>query len=99
MMCELTVPMLLLSFAAGYGVLVLANKQERPLDKLGRLSGGLIVLVSLVGLLCTAVCEIGRMTGHGPAGVMCAYSGHGGLLGSRSNPATSPVSDASSPSQ
>jgi hypothetical protein len=57
------VSMLLLALAAGYAVLVLANKQERPLDVLGRILGGLILVVSFVGLLCVAICRIGCRMG------------------------------------
>ncbi len=64
------VPLLLLALAAGYGVLVLANKQERPLDRLGRLVGGIVLVVSFVGLLCVAVCSI-----------MCRVSCHGERMG------------------
>ncbi|MCG3204464.1 MAG: hypothetical protein KCHDKBKB_01179 [Elusimicrobia bacterium] len=49
---------LLISLAVGYAVLVFANKQERPLDILGRIIGGLIVLVSAIGLICIAACGI-----------------------------------------
>lgn len=57
------VSLLLMALAAGYAVLVLANKQERPLDVLGRILGGLILVVSFVGLLCVAVCKIGCRMG------------------------------------
>ena len=50
--------LLLLALASGYAVLTLSNKQERPLDLLGRIIGGTILIVSVVGLLCTAVCGI-----------------------------------------
>lgn len=66
----LNIAILLLSLAAGYGVLALSNKQERPLDGLGRFIGGLILLVSLGGLIgaavCKAACHFGRCN-HGAA--------------------------------
>ncbi len=71
---------LLLCLAAGYGTLVLSNKQERPLDVLGRLIGAVILLVSFVGLLCTAVCSWKCRYGdsmsacHGPRKMMCPFS-------------------------
>lgn len=58
-----SLPLLLLSLAAGYGVLVLSNKQERPLDKLGRVIGGLVLLGALAGLLWPLVCAAKYMCG------------------------------------
>ena len=55
--------LLLLSLAAGYGVTVLSKSQSRPLDALGRFVGGLILIVSFIGLLCTAVCGVRHMMG------------------------------------
>src|SRR5262245_57402670 len=49
---------LLIALAAGYGVLVLSQGQPRPLDKLGRLIGGLILVVSFVALIAGAVCGV-----------------------------------------
>ena len=54
----LVVPALLLVLGFGYWILTLANKQDRPLDVIGRVVGGLVVLVSLVGLVCIAVCGV-----------------------------------------
>jgi hypothetical protein len=91
MMCDVKVPLLLLCLAAGYGVLALSNRQERPLDKLGRWIGGLVLLLSLAGLIVAAIhcvrnggCDaMGRPVG-------CVFSGQGrGLLGSASAPAPS----------
>lgn len=59
-----SLPLLLLSLAAGYGVLVLSNKQERPLDKLGRVIGGLVLLGALAGLLWPLVCAAKYMCGN-----------------------------------
>ena len=52
------VAMLLLTLAAGYGVMVLSQGQKRPLDVLGRFIGGLILIVSFVGLVCVAACGV-----------------------------------------
>lgn len=72
------VTLLLIAMAAGYGTLVLASKQEKPLDKLGRLVGGIVLAVSFVGLLCSAVCAIKYRCGACPygRGVNCGYDGH-----------------------
>jgi len=60
------IPLLLLALAAGYAVLALSNKQERPLDMLGRLVGGLILIVSFIGLLCVAACSLACHWGRCP---------------------------------
>jgi hypothetical protein len=52
--------------AAGYGVLVVADKQTRPLDKLGRWIGGLILLFSIAGLVGSAACKWGMMKNRCP---------------------------------
>ena len=52
------VPLLLVTMAIGYWVLTLSQKVERPLDKLGRFIGGFVLLVSFLGLLCSAICGI-----------------------------------------
>jgi hypothetical protein len=49
---------LLVALASGYAVLVMSQHQQAPLDKLGRLLGAFILLVSLVGLICVAVCAV-----------------------------------------
>jgi hypothetical protein len=95
MMCDAKVPLWLLCLAAGYGVLVVANRQERPLDKLGRLFGGLILLLSCLGLVMAAVCKIqcirsGGCDAMGGRPGRCVFSGQSsGLLGSADNPAPS----------
>jgi len=48
------VPLMLLALAVGYWVLTLSEKQKKPMDLVGRLIGGLIVLVALLGLICSA---------------------------------------------
>ena len=67
---------LLIALAAGYAVLALSNKQERPLDALGRLIGGLILIVSFIGLICVAVCSIRCHWAacHGGSAMSCPYS-------------------------
>ena len=50
--------MLLLAMVGGYWVLTLSDKQNKPLDKLGRLVGGFILVVSFVGVICGIVCHI-----------------------------------------
>ena len=64
------VPLLLLALAAGYAVLVLSQRQERPLDVLGRFLGALILVVSFVGLLCVAWCSLGHCRKNAE---MCSY--------------------------
>lgn len=64
--------LLLLCLAAGYGVLVLSQYQTRPLDVIGRIIGGLVLIVSFIGLLCVAVCSF--RCGSRNAG-MCPYYG------------------------
>lgn len=73
---------LLIALAVGYWVLTLAKKENAPLDKLGRFVGGLILAVSLIGLLCVAACGVmsmwcGRGGGMGcsPASMMCPAGG------------------------
>lgn len=79
-MCVTKVPALMVALAAGYGVLVLSVKQQRPLDVLGRFIGGVILVVSFIGLLCAAyagiMCHRGGSMCGGP-GMMskgCPYS-------------------------
>ena len=49
------VGMLLVALGVGYWILTLADKQNAPLDILGRIIGSLILLVAVAGLICTAV--------------------------------------------
>jgi hypothetical protein len=55
--------LMLLALAAGYWVLTISQSQQKPLDKLGRLVGGFILLVSIVGLVAGAICRVGCMRG------------------------------------
>lgn len=64
---------LLLALAAGYGVLVLSQYQQRPLNVIGRVVGGIILVVSFIGLICVAVCGVKCMV-MGRSG-MCAMPG------------------------
>jgi len=48
------VPLMLLALGVGYWVLTLSEKQKKPLDLFGRIIGGLIILVTLAGLICSA---------------------------------------------
>ena len=62
---------LLLAAIGGYWVLERAEGHKGSLRKVGRLLGGLIIIVSLVGMLCKiwclAVCPMGKggMMGKG----------------------------------
>ena len=70
------VSLLLMALAAGYAVLVLANKQGRPLDVLGRILGALILLVSSIGLVCMAACSLKcKMGSCGPKSAAMCDSG------------------------
>jgi hypothetical protein len=67
--------MLLLALALGYGVLVLSQSQPKPLNSLGRGIGALILIISFIGLICTAICGVKRMC---PQRSMCPMASHGG---------------------
>lgn len=54
---------LLLTLAVGYGVLVLSQSQQRPLNVLGRIIGGVILVVSIIGLGCVAFCGMKKQCG------------------------------------
>lgn len=65
---------LLISLAVGYGVLVLAKREARPLNRIGKVVGWLVMAVALVGLICIASSRLYRMCpSHGGAGkaAMC----------------------------
>lgn len=69
---------LLISLALGYGVLLLARREQRPLDRIGKIVGWLVMLVSLVGLICIACARVCKMCpSHRGAhsGLMCPVSG------------------------
>lgn len=72
---------LLISLAFGYGVLILARRETRPLNILGKVIGWLIIAVSAIGLLCTAACGLWmmcprhRMECGGEAAMGCPFSG------------------------
>ena len=65
---------LLVAIAVGYWVLTLAARQEKVLRVLGWITGGLIVLVALGGLVCGAVC--GRKAMGGACAVGKTAMGH-----------------------
>jgi hypothetical protein len=52
---------LLVALALGYWVLTLAENQSPGLRTVGRVSGWVIMVVAVGGLLCSAVCGLGRM--------------------------------------
>ncbi|OVE77293.1 hypothetical protein BVX98_03105 [bacterium F11] len=66
------VSILLLALAVGYWVLTVADKQKKPLDILGRIVGGIILFVSICGLLCNAICGICKW--RSSSGKSCFYS-------------------------
>jgi hypothetical protein len=70
------VSMLLIAMAAGYWVLTLAVNTNNPLKLIGRIVGWLILIVSLAGLICAAVCGLckGRMCPVGSKPGMAAMS-------------------------
>ncbi len=59
---------LLLAAVAGYWVLERAETHKGRLRKIGQLLGGLIILVSLVGVVCRVWCLAMCPTGYGPMG-------------------------------
>lgn len=66
------ISLLLLALAVGYGVLVLSQSQQKPLDTLGRIIGGVILVVSIIGLFCIA---FAGMKSRCSSKVMCPWSG------------------------
>jgi hypothetical protein len=62
---------LLISMAVGYGVLLLARREARPLNRVGKFVGWLIIVVSFVGLLCVAASGLCRMCPRGSD--MCPF--------------------------
>jgi len=77
------VSLLLLALAVGYGVLVLSQSQTKPLNTLGRIIGGIILVVGFVGLLCSAIYGAKRMCGRSSSCNLgqkpaCPMMGHGG---------------------
>lgn len=67
------VPLLLLALAVGYWVLTLSQSQGKPLDLIGRITGGIILLVALGGLLCAGLC--GMKACWGQKAVGCGMMG------------------------
>ncbi len=65
--------LLLVTAALGYGVLVLAKMQTKPLNTLGKWVGGIILVVSALGLLCAATHGYKRMCMM-KGGAMCPFT-------------------------
>ena len=59
---------LLLVAVAGYWVLERAESHKGRLRSIGRLLGGLIILVSLMGVACRVWCLATGRTGYGAGG-------------------------------
>ena len=57
------VGLLLLAAVAGYWVLERASSQKGKLKRIGRLLGGIVIVVSLIGVACTVACLAGGMQG------------------------------------
>ena len=57
------VPLLLLAMVGGYWVLTLSQQQQKPLDLLGRIVGGIVLLIATGGLLCAAFFGLCRWKG------------------------------------
>ena len=49
------IPLLLIAMALGFWVLTLADNNANPLKLVGRVTGWLIMIVSVGGLICSAV--------------------------------------------
>ena len=66
-------PLTVIALAAGYGVWVLSQRQQRPLDVVGRVLGLIIVLASIIGLLCLACAGVScwRIKGSCGAKAVC----------------------------
>lgn len=71
------VPGLLISLAVGYGVLLLAKRETKPLNRIGKVVGWLIMTVAFTGLICIAVSSLCRMcpSKRVKPAVMCPFGG------------------------
>ena len=81
------ITLLMLTLAVGYWVLTLAQTQPKPLDKLGRIIGGLILIGALIGAICISVCRLGCAKGWCPpsgGGKMMCSMGAGAPCGAKS---------------
>jgi len=65
--------LLLISLAVGYWVLTVSQNQSKALNLLGRILGALILIVSLGGLICSAVCGYGQWKHCAMPHQECAY--------------------------
>ncbi len=70
----LITPLLLVCVAVGYWVLTISQSQQKPLDLIGRILGGLIILVAIGGIVCGMVHRMRGSDGCSPCG---AAAGHG----------------------
>ena len=62
------VGLLLLAAVGGYWVVERAQTHKGALKKVGQLLGGVIMLVSLIGVICHVWCLATWATGYGPMG-------------------------------
>ena len=60
----------------GYWVLERASTHKRRLRQIGQFVGGLIIVVSLVGIVCSVWCMATGKSGYGPMG----RRGHGSFM-------------------
>ena len=70
------VALLLLSAAVGYWVLERAEGQKKNLKQIGQLVGGLIIVISLLGVACKVyyLMKGGKMM-YCPPGMNCPFMG------------------------
>ena len=74
------VGLLLLSAVAGYWVLERSSVHKGELKRVGQLLGGLVIVVSLIGVVCTVACMAGGMgcgsmgMGKGMKGTSCPFT-------------------------
>jgi len=70
---------LLVSLAFGYAALILAKRETKSLNLLGRVIGWTIIAVSAIGLICIAACGLYRMCPKNRAAcdsaMSCPYAG------------------------
>ena len=85
-----SVGVLLLSSVGGYWVLERASGHRGRLKQVGQLLGGLIIIVSLIGVACRVWCLATGTAGFGPAG---KAGGWRCPFAAKASPATAPVSE------
>jgi hypothetical protein len=96
---RLAVPLLLIALGVGYWVLTLSRKEEAPLDKLGRFAGGLMMLVSFLGLLCAAICALWLGISCMRSSGMCPFGGRASHCNSAMMGHNCPPASSASPEQ